>query len=479
MVMQTWRRVLGIGLACGLELWGPAAIARQSEAPPTTPPTAQPATDTGGAIEKDRDERYFRRIEDAASGTVVLQMAVRRFERVGAPGPSVTMCAAVHVGDKPFYHKLQALLDAKDVVLFEGVKPPGAGRPEHSLKDADGEESKIKSTKMRLRMLATAARVQERKTGTLPATLDDLRAGMDGKYKTYFDMMGNDAWGRAFVYEAKPAPAAKEPAENAGADAPAASKRPATKPWGELEIISMGADGKPGGEGPAADILLSAQKPVRAKDLPDPNDKGLQHDLAAALGLVFQLDEMTNDRPNWRNSDLSIDQVQERLSASGADPEQLFKMLDGSSLQANMVKLMLGFIKLMPGMQTMGKLVMLEVLDQADKLMAIVPGMEKTFEVILHDRNAVVLDDLRNVIEKEPGKKSIGVIYGGAHMAGLEDGLAQLGYRESGVEWLDAITVQLPSNPAERKQVDSMRKMIRESLAQELKKAKQRKAAKE
>ncbi|MBY0311049.1 MAG: type II secretion system protein GspG [Phycisphaerales bacterium] len=458
------RRGLGLLLACGLAIGVPTAFGQKADAPP---PAAAPI----GAIEKDRDDRYFRRVDDADAGKVILQMAVRRFERVGQPGPTVTMCAAVHVGDKPFYDQLQALLDAKDVVLFEGVKPPGTGRPEHALKDGESDDAKIKSTKMRLRMLATAARVHERKTGELPATMAELQAGLDGKYRTYFDMIGTDAWGHSFVYEAKPAPT-KEPA----ADEPAATRKPAPKPWGKLEVISLGADGEPGGEGPAADIKLSEQKPIRPKDLPDPKEKGIQSDLASALGLVFQLDVMTHDGPNWRNSDLSIDQVQERLSTTGEDPDQLFKMLDGSSMQASILKLMLGFVRMMPGMQTMGKLMMLEVLDQADQLMTAVPGMEKTMEVILHDRNAVVLDDLRNVIEKESGKKTIGIIYGGAHMAGLEEGLAELGYREAGVEWLDAITVQLPSNPAERRQIESMRKTIREALEKEVQKAKRRKA---
>lgn len=457
-----WHRGLGLVLACGLALGVPAAAHQ----------TAQPAEGVGGAIEKDRDDRYFRRIDSADGDKVVLQMAVRRFERVGQPGPTITMCAAVHVGDKTFYDQLQALLNAKDLVLFEGVKPPGTGRPEHALKDGETDESKIKSTKMRMRMLATAARVQERKTGALPATLTELQTGLDGKHKTYFDMIGVDAWGRAFVYEAKPAPAAQPPAEGE----PASAAKRAAKPWGMLEVISLGSDGTSGGEGPAADIKLSEQKPIRAKDLPDPKEKGIQSDLASALGLVFQLDEMTHDLPNWRNSDLSIDQVQERLSTTGEDPDQLFKMLDGSSMQASVLKLLLGFVRLMPGMQTMGKLMMLEVLNQADQLMTAVPGMEKTMGVILHDRNTVVLDDLRGVIEKEPGKKTIGIIYGGAHMPGLEEGIAELGYRESGVEWLDAITVQLPSNPAERRQLESMRKTIREALEKEVQKAKRRKA---
>ncbi len=468
-------RFLAAGSLAGASLLAFASNAwagPETDSAPST--TAQPA----GAIERDRDDRYLRTIDDRGGDgkhlqSVTLQMAVRRFERVGAPGPSITMCAAVHVGDKPFYDRLQQLLDNQDVVLYEGVKPPGTGRPEHALKTADDDASRVKSTRMRMRLLAIAARQHERRAGALPESLEALQAGLDGKYRTYFDLMAADAWGTRFVYAAKPASIPKAEPSDAASE-PNQASRPAARRWGELEITSLGSDGAVGGEGAAEDILLSAQKPIRPSDLPDADDRGLQHELARALGLVFQLDVMNHDLPNWRNSDLSIDQVQERLSSSGSDPDQIFKMLDGSSFQAGVAKLMLGFMRLMPGMQTIGKLMLLEVLNDADRFLAAAPGMQKTMSVILHDRNEVVLDDLRSVIENEPGVKSVGIIYGGAHMPGLEEGLAALGYREAGVEWLDAIVVNMPGNPAERRQMESMRSSIRQALQRELKRAEKR-----
>ena len=41
--------------------------------------------------------------------------------------------------------------------------------------------------------------------------------------------------------------------------------------------------------------------------------------MAEAFGLVFQLDAMNHDGPAWRNSDMSIDQVQRRLDQAGAE----------------------------------------------------------------------------------------------------------------------------------------------------------------
>lgn len=428
---------------------------------------AQAPADASKQIQAPNDERFVRTLEDEAAGKITLQMAVRRFERVGQPGPTVTMHSAIHIADRPFYEKLQAMLDAKDVVLFESVKPPGMGRPEHALKGADSDEFKISTTKMRLRLLGIAAKLHERRTGMLPADMNELLGSIKGKMEAYAAVLEKDGWDRPFAYTLiQPEPA--EASDPADARASAAAKK--LKPT--FDIVSLGSDNAEGGEGAAADIKLSKQKPIRPRDLPKDDDKGLQADMAKALGLVFQLDAMSHEKPNWRNSDLSIDQVQERLAAGGADPEELFKMLDGSSLQAGALRIVLGLIKLMPSVQVMGKVVMMEALGKADQLMESVPGMDKTMDVIVKDRNQVVIDDLSAIIEKEPNVKTVGIIYGGAHMPDLESSLAKMGYHEAGVEWIDAITVDLPKSAAERKQLESMRQTIRSSLEQQIKQAK-------
>jgi 2-iminoacetate synthase ThiH len=130
---------------------------------------------------------------------------------------------------------------------------------------------------------------------------------------------------------------------------------------------------------------------------------------------------------------------------------------------------MLGFLKLMPSVQVMGKVMMMEALSQADVLMQNMPGADKTMEVILKDRNQVVIDDLAAIIAKEPGVKDVGIIYGGAHMPDLEERLQKMGYQEMAVDWIDAITVDLPKKASERAQLESMRKTIRRSLEQQLK----------
>lgn len=405
------------------------------------------------------DDAFIRTVENKEAGNVILQMAIRRFERTGQTGPVVTMHSAIHIADQVFYEKLQKLLDEKDIVLFESVKPPGAGRPEHSLKGADSSEFKIATTKMRLRLLAIAAMAFERKNKKLPADMQELLKSVDGKLELYANLLAKDGWGNDFLYSLLP----ESEKESSEKNNTTKSKKLA------FEITSLGEDKTQGGEGSAADILLSNQKPISSRDVPKEGDQGIQADLAEALGLVFQLNAMKHDRANWRNSDLSVDQVQERLAASGADGEELFKMLNGSSMQAGILKLLLGLMKLMPSLQVSGKLMIIEAMGGADQLMSNMPGANKMMEVILKDRNKVVMDDLANIIQREPAVKHVGIIYGGAHMPDLEESLEKMGYQEVSVEWLDAITVVLPKNPAERQQLESMRSTIRKSIEQQAK----------
>lgn len=458
---------------------------------------AQPEPGAGVLAPATAQSHYIRVVDDDKN-RIVMQVAARTFSRVDkdgkpAAGPEVTMCAAVHIGDQPFYDQMQQLLDAKDVVLFESVKPAGTGRPEHDAPGANADEQRVKTTKMRVRVLGIAARAQKAKAGEYPKTIADLVAQVSVKMRPYLDGVTKDAWGRDLGYELKREEIATEPAPEptapdagpAGADQtkPAEPPTPPTPRFREVvEVISLGADGKPGGEGFDADLQLSAQKPIKASEIPRVETKGLQSLMADAMGLVFQLDAMTHEHANWRNSDLAVDQLQDRISGAGGDAQELFDTLDGRSMGAWAAKLVLGLMKLMPSVQTMGKVAMIEMLGRAEELIDSVPGMEHMMQVIIKDRNAVVLDDLSRIIENEPGVKTVGIIYGGGHMPDLEKRLADMGYRETGVQWVDAIAVPVPKSKADAKQLRSIRQMVRDALDQQVKaaaKKKPRKAAPE
>ncbi len=480
------------GILSGLTLIAmlTGGVARAQE-PPAKVQIAQP------------DHRYIRTIDDEAGNRVVMQAAARTFihrnkngEQIG---PAVTMCAAVHIADETFYKNLQALLDAKDAVLFESVKPAGMGRPEHDLPGVDPDARKVETTQSRIRMLAIAAKSQKLKTGVYPASIDDLISGLAPKLRPYLASVVKDAWGHDLEYTRTFEPDVEPTAK------PDDSTTPRKKIVRDsIKISSLGADGKPGGEGVNEDLHLSDQRPIRAAEVPKGDTKGIQSELADAFGLVFQLDAMTHDHANWRNSDLSVDQVQERLSGGpsprvkdeivdvgsakaspdnstdqpatakkkkgkgGDDAEALFKMLDGSSFQAGLIRVVLGVVKWIPGMQEMGKVAMMEMLGRADDLLATVPGMDRMLDVIIKDRNQVVIDDLTRIIETEPAIKNVGIIYGGGHMPDLEKHLADMGYTESSTQWLDAISMDLPKDKAGKKQMEQVRQMVQSSLDQQV-----------
>ena len=467
-----WNRVRGLGVGVLLAmaaggLWSPSVFAQEQSAPPVAPAVA--------AIQKS-DSRYIRTIDDDDNKRIVMQSACRTFVKEDKSGqqvgPSVTMCAAVHIGDKPFYKNLQSLLDSKDVVLFESVKPAGTGRTEHdvALEGKEADEQKAKTTKLRIRVLGIAATAQKAKKGAYPATIEALIEGLNPKMRPYVEGVTTDAWGRPLTYKVveefqPPAPAGDDAKPD---DAPA--PKPATRTI--IEITSLGSDNAPGGQGAAADLKLSDQKPIKQAEIPRVETKGLQSQMAEGLGLVFQLDEMVHDHANWRNSDLSIDQVQTRIAGAGGDANELFSTLDGSSFGAGFAKLLFGIMKMMPGIQVIGKVAMMEMLGRADELLESVPQMQHMMDVIIKDRNEVVMGDLARIIETEKNIKTIGIIYGGGHMPDLEKHLAEMGYHEQGVQWLDAIAVDIPKNKQDAKQLDSMRKMVRDSLDQQVKQSK-------
>ena len=408
----------------------------------------------------DQSQRWVRVSDDDANNKVTLQVAARSFKRK-SDDRVIWLASAVHVGDRSYYKALQESLDAKDVVLFEGVKPPGAGRTDHDRGVTD--EDKVDATKKRLRFLGIAVKMHEASRGQLPAALADVTKpsakgeSLDERIAPLVAASMTDAWGNAIGYTLL--------SGEIGA--------------GGFDLHSLGADGKQGGEGVAADLLLSEQKPITDAEIPDQSEGGIQQQLAGALGLVFQLDAMDHSGANWRNSDLSVDQVTERITGSGGDADELFQTLGGDSFGAKFAGALLKFIGSNQMFSTLAKAMMVEVLGQADELMDVLPGeMGKLMDVIVKDRNQVVLDDLVGVLEHEPEKKNIAVIYGAGHMPDLEGRLAELGFAEDKAVWLNAIVVDLDKTGLSREQTSQMRTMLRDTIKEQgkvLKKAAERK----
>ncbi|MBY0308145.1 MAG: type II secretion system protein GspG, partial [Phycisphaerales bacterium] len=368
---------------------------------------------------------------------MTLEIAARTFiPAADKTGPTVHLVGAVHVGDKPFYAALQEMLDRCDLVLFEGVKPPGAGAFDAELDDA----GKVKATKARVDFLLLVAEQERSRTGRLPESLAQAVEDAGKRWKTMIASSLTDAWGRPVQYALVPA------------DAPAAEQH--------AVVTSVGPDGV-SQEGRGDDIRAEGKGAPKRAAAKDP---GLQSKLADALGLTFQLDAMDSSKPNWRSSDMSIDQLQARFRAAGIEGDRLFSMLDGSSFVGQIASLALGIVKASPQLSGMVKVMMVDMLGSEDALAAGPADLKKMMAVILVDRNDVVLNDLRGVIEREQ-RKDVAVFYGAGHLPDMEMKLRRdFGYTPAQERWTPAITVDPKAAGMSAKQVQAMRQSMKRQM---------------
>lgn len=440
-----WRRwasagVIGLSVVCG----GAPAFAQDAE--PVKAAEVQP-----------EPPRWIRVVEEDDGAKVKLQLVSREYQvGDGEKGPRIFLTGAVHIADASFYKELQDFLDAKDVVLFEGVKPPGAGKLDHNAEQGN-DEALAKATERRIRFVATFVEKYKQTHKSYPATFDELIAGVDGRVSKILAGCTHDAWGNPLTY------LLKEPA-------PAGEARPkAKKGSAGFEITSLGADGKVAGDGVDADLAFSDQPALARGEIIE--GEGIQRQLANALRLKFQLDEMDDTKANWRNSDLSVDQVMDRLAASGADSDQLFSMIGGGSfldVVVGGVARLIGMSKMFSSILKMG---MVDMLTQADDLLEGMAGeMGKMMEVIIEDRNKIVVEDLAKILREEPEIKTIGVIYGAGHLPDLEERLVEeFGLTPVGEKWFTAITVNIADTGMSPADAREMREMFKSQIKKQLK----------
>jgi hypothetical protein len=75
-----------------------------------------------------RDPEPYVRVSDTDSNLIELQIAVREFVPARGHGPSIWLTGVSHIGDSNYYAALQQHLNARTLVLFEGISA-NAGRP--------------------------------------------------------------------------------------------------------------------------------------------------------------------------------------------------------------------------------------------------------------------------------------------------------------------------------------------------------------
>jgi len=189
------------------------------------------------------------------------------------------------------------------------------------------------------------------------------------------------------------------------------------------------------------------------------DESSLQLTLAQSLGLAFQLKAINYRRPHFRNSDLSVPELQKLLveglseadAGSGtAELAVLLQIMDGRSLLGAVVNFGVRLLGTSPKLQALAKVTLIETIAQLEgdlsQLQGLPPEMKKLMQVLIESRNAAVLKDLKVELKKRRPAKSVSILYGAGHMPDLERRLRQdLKYRPADARWLTAISV----NPAE------------------------------
>lgn len=431
----------GVGLAL-VPAW--ASLARQPDAPAAAATRAQPA--------------YVRTVTNDATGAATLEVAIRSFTITDPAGKprTVHLVGAVHIADKSFYDAVQVFLDKQDLVLYEGVRPPGAGR----FDDHPDDHDQADATRKRMAFLLTVMDRHRAEHKAYPSNRQELTAKASDRVARLLPELMTDAWGHEIIVKRVDALAGK------AGDAPDAPEA-----WTEqVIIISAGPDGDIATE--ADNLRVEGQahpagKPVKGtKDAPN-----IQQQLADALGLTFQMKGIDYSRANMRPSDLSMDQIQDRIAKAGGNADMLFQMLDGNSLAGRLVGVLMGLIKSSPAMSGMVKIMIVDMLGQAESLLGeggmSMPGMEQmgaAMKVILGDRNQVVIADLKRVLADEPQFTSIAAFYGAGHLAAMEKDLIAMGATVTGEQWIAGITADPEKMGMSKAEVDMTRKMIRSQM---------------
>jgi len=420
------------------------------------------------------------RVEDASSfvrrverdrGVIALEVASRRFRKEGV-STEISLVGVVHIGRPEYYRAVEAHLGQHELVLYESVTPRGAVAI-----DADAVDP-VRTTRDRmlfLRRVMVALRDADRATavaavdGVAPRaeaanppiasdpskesareapsprvpSIDDAIARahtIDSRFAPWMTTASIDAWGRVLAIE--------------HADD------------GSFVLVSLGADGQPGGEGVAADIRLRTPADRRSTRSAD---EALQPQLAAMLGLAFQLTAVDYGHPSWHVADMSEGELMEALAKEGIDGGPFLRTISGSSLTASLASASISLIRLADGLsggriRAFVMMVLIETLSLADEKVIAAGFPEGFARVILDRRNDVAFNALRERLASKD-LASIAVFYGAAHMPDLERRLRRDGWTKTDEQWFEGFSLDPAASGLDAASVEEFRRMLREMLA--------------
>ena len=407
---------------------------------PAAPDAPQVAASAVTACTSAAPEAYIR-VQSPEPGRRALETATRKLVPADGKGPTIWLVGVTHIGNPEYYAAIQKILDEQSLVLFEGV-----GRPDFVTGHPKTDEERAQWTQSAAEFLAEAYAWHQEKFKSWPASAAALMTAINEQRSRECEWLAKaakDGWNHAWRVELT----------------------------GETPRIgSLGSDGKPGGEGVAADVWVEIARKDSKSGVAD-----IQSSIARALGLKYQLDAIKYNRAHFTNSDMTMNELKTALKKNGADgqEQQLISMLEGMPQMGALVQGFLNMVSQSPQMRAMVRAMMIEVLGSSDDLMssdAVAKGpMGHMMSVLIVDRNQVVVQDLRRALESKPAQKSIALFYGAGHMADMESTITrELNYRPVETLWNPAFDVLMSETGISEAQWNALRSMIQSQMRQQL-----------
>jgi hypothetical protein len=205
----------------------------------------------------------------------------------------------------------------------------------------------------------------------------------------------------------------------------------------------------------------------------------LQTTMASSLGLVFQLDGIDYSRSNFRNSDLSVEELRELAAnlgetnqpTAGPSLDRLLQMMEGGSFFDSLVQVALRFLGANRKLQGLSKLALIEMIGQINgdpaHMRGLPPSLKKLLEVLIDKRNEKVITDLKRSIEEANAQDSISIFFGTGHMPDMEMRLRRdLNYDPREQVWFTAFTVDLQKAGITQNEWDFIHQFVKKEIGE-------------
>ncbi len=385
----------------------------------------------------ERAEERFLRVDETPGKAITLEIATRRYRPVEGNGPLIGLVGVAHIGERDFYLALQEELDRYDMVLYEVVSPDGARGG-----IVNDPQKRIEATRARLDLLAGMIEDYRLRHDRYPVDLESLRRDVTERSSVMANWIRSasvDAWGDPLTYE--------------------------TDDEGTGFQLFRDAE-----KAPEHELRVTEADEVPALPLEEEN---IQTQLAKAIDLAFQFDHVNYDASHWRQSDMTHTMFKQALNASGADGDPSADLLMGTSFSARVAEMLLRMVRMLDRMtdgavSDMVKVIMIELLGDETVIEAAMGQMGEAFaDILIDQRNGIVLSDLERIMREEPHLESIAVFYGAAHMDHFAETIKRdFAYELDGVSWYPAIRVDLEQSRVDQRQLQQIRMMLRRSLQQ-------------